>query len=133
MEGVGRFSWRRGAAVAPPPRSLGPRGRRAAELRRVAGRRVVRHSWWLAGADKDLNTKEGSTMKSRLTATGRRRLSGVVVVAIFALVAAGVSQGGATPSTAKSPVYNHRDECTNDPAVHPVGTATFTRDKNILT
>ena len=72
-------------------------------------------------------------MKSRLSTMGRRRLFGVVVVGIFALVAAGVSQGGATPSTAKSTVYNHRDECTYDPAVRPVGTATFTRNKNILT
>jgi hypothetical protein len=65
--------------------------------------------------------------------TGRRRLSGVLVVAICALVAAGVSQGGATPSTVKSTVYNHRDECTLEPAVHAIGTATFTRNKNILT
>jgi hypothetical protein len=72
-------------------------------------------------------------MRSRLTATGRRRLAGVVVVAIFALVAAGVSQGGATPSTVKSTVYNHRDSCTTEPAVHPIGTATFTRNKDILT
>jgi hypothetical protein len=72
-------------------------------------------------------------MKSRLTATARRRLYGVVLVAIFALVAAGVSQGGATPSTVKSPVYKHRDSCTSDPAVNPVGTATFTRNKNIVT
>jgi hypothetical protein len=72
-------------------------------------------------------------MKSRLSKLGRRRLSGVVVVALFALVAAGVSQGGATPSTVKSPLYKHRDSCTQDPAVNPVGTATFTRNKDILT
>ena len=72
-------------------------------------------------------------MKARLTRTGGRRLAGVLVVAIFALVAAGVSQGGDTPSTAKSPLYNHRDSCTEDPAVNPVGTATFTRHKHTLT
>jgi len=73
-------------------------------------------------------------MKSRLTAIGRRRLSGVVLVAVLALVAAGASQGSPTPSTVKSPIYNHRDDCTNDPAKHPIGTATFTRNKkNILT
>jgi hypothetical protein len=65
--------------------------------------------------------------------TGRRRLLGVVVVALFALVAAGVSQGGATPSTAKSTVYNDRDDCTYDPANRAIGTATFTRNKNTLT
>jgi len=72
-------------------------------------------------------------MKARLTRTGGRRLAGVLVVAIFALVAASVSQGGDTPSTAKSPLYNHRDSCTEDPAVNPVGTATFTRHKHTLT
>jgi hypothetical protein len=72
-------------------------------------------------------------MKTRLTAMGRRRIFGVVVVAIFALVAAGVSKGGATPSTAKSTIYKDRDDCTYDSAHQAIGTATFTRSKDTLT
>jgi hypothetical protein len=72
-------------------------------------------------------------MKARLTRTGRRRISGLLVVAIFALIAAGVSQGAASGSKVKSPLYNHRDSCTEDPATNPVGIATFTKKKDIVT
>lgn len=71
-------------------------------------------------------------MTIRLSPTARR-LSGVLAVAVVALIAAGVSLGSASSSKVKSPLYNHRDSCTADPATNPVGTATFTRTKNTLT
>jgi hypothetical protein len=49
-------------------------------------------------------------------------------------VATGVSQGSAGGNgKATSPLYSHRDSCTLDPADDPVGTATFTRNKGVVT
>lgn len=71
-------------------------------------------------------------MTSRLAAMGGRPLSGVFLVAIFVLVAAGVSQGGTGPRSAVSPIYYHR-ACFDGPAQTRIGEATFTKQGNILT
>jgi hypothetical protein len=72
-------------------------------------------------------------MKLRLTPMGRRRLFGVVVVAIFALVATGVSQGSASSSSAVSPIRYHRDKCAAPSDKKSVGRATFTKEGTIVT
>jgi hypothetical protein len=56
----------------------------------------------------------------------------VVVVAFFALVAAGVSQGGATPSTATAQIHYNDDSCGNGTA-QVVGRASFSAKKGMVT
>jgi len=72
-------------------------------------------------------------MKSHLIPKRRRRLFGVIVVAIFALAAAGVSQGSTSESSAVSPIYKHHDDCATPTDKKTIGRATFTKAGSIVT
>jgi hypothetical protein len=74
-------------------------------------------------------------MAARITAR-RRRLSGVLAVALVAL-AVGVSQGLAgsqgNDSSATAPIQYHNGNCGNDTGKKFIGTAKFTLNGDILT